>query len=456
MSIRKMWLLALMLIAVFSVTFNALVLSTLTDKFFKEYMTENHKNHMTQIVFDSTKFLTEGSSSETTISVKFEMHLVDPITRIRLYNAKNILVLDISATNNMRNHSMMGRKMMNSMMNAQFEEIENIELIENGRFIGQLNITKYSSIENSIQARMFKASLISNSFYSIVVVLIISLLIGLYISKKMSKALMNTAEMAKNIDLGIDSDLIPTKIIEIKVIQQSLEALIRRLKLKQKSRTILIDELVHQARTPLTILKTHLEGFSDGIIEMTPKEIGICENQINNMTAIISNMSNMIDAEKDFDGINLEKFDFNLLINQIVAGLKVQFEQKKIRLQLHANEKVILYSDKYKLSQAIYNVLTNAYKFTKKNGHVKIHSVVYPEKLVVYIDDTGIGIPQKNLDRIFEAYYRANESIDTSGEGIGLYIAKENLVKIHGSIQVKSKVGVGTSFMITVPLDIST
>jgi len=107
------------------------------------------------------------------------------------------------------------------------------------------------------------------------------------------------------------------------------------------------------------------------------------------------------------------------------------------------------------LSQAIYNVLTNAYKFTRDNGYVKISYNMDSEDLVIRIDDNGIGIAKEELDRIFEAYYRSSTTTDFSGDGIGLYIAKENLHKIHGTIQVSSNLNVGSSFVITIPKNIS-
>jgi signal transduction histidine kinase len=131
----------------------------------------------------------------------------------------------------------------------------------------------------------------------------------------MSRDLMRTEKMAQGISLGEDIKLTDAKISEIRTIQQSLEELNTRLKLKSKSRKVLTDELVHQTRTPLTVLKTHLEGFSDGLIDMTADEVSVCENQIENLTAIISNMSSMIDAEKDFDPVTCEEFELGSLLN---------------------------------------------------------------------------------------------------------------------------------------------
>lgn len=456
MTIRKMWLFLLILMAVISVLINSIVLSALTDRYFKGYLSDNYETHLVQVRTFSKNVLQDDALSSGQLAMEMETHLVDPITRIKLYNMDGTLVVDVSVDD----HTMMGGGMMGNMRNFRYDdsdgEIDSVEIFDGDTLIGQLNITRYSSIEDSIATRMFKASLYANSLYSIAIVLVIALLIGIFVSKKMSKDLTGTAKMAQNISLGVDTDIAETKISEIRTIQQSLQTLKTRLKLKNKSRKVLIDELVHQTRTPLTVLKTHLEGFADNIIEMTPKEIKICEEQIENITAIISNMSNMIDAQKDFDTVTFEDVEASALLKQIVGGLKAQFDKKKIDLQLSVKEKTIIKTDRYKLSQAIYNVLTNAYKYTPELGAVKISCDTDADSFSISIEDNGNSISENDLPRIFEAYYRGSAAVQTNGEGLGLYLAKESLQKIGGEITVTSKAGVGSKFVITIPKNVDT
>ncbi|MBK5262028.1 MAG: ATP-binding protein, partial [Peptostreptococcaceae bacterium] len=108
-------------------------------------------------------------------------------------------------------------------------------------------------------------------------------------------------------------------------------------------------------------------------------------------------------------------------------------------------------TDKYKLSQAIYNILTNAYKYTNPGGNVRISYIVNEGNLILKIQDTGIGIKEEDLEKIFTAYYRSAAAA-TKGEGIGLYIAKENIERLNGTISVTSKKNAGSTFIIKVPL----
>jgi len=451
MTIKKQWLLVLILIAIFSVLVNSFVLSILTNQYFKDYIKENYQAHFDQIVEYSTTTLKEKDFSVNQMKIELETHLVDPITRIKVYDKDGILIADVSSDTQTVNGKGMMNGMMSRMKESQSEEVDHAEISDGNEVIGQINITKYSSAENSTAAWMFQSSLIKNSLYSIGIVLTFAIIIGILVSRKMSKDLINTANMAQNIDIGNDTPNFHSKVKEIRVIQQSLELSRTRLKLKQKSRKALIDQLIHQTRTPLTILRTHLEGIEDGVIDMTPEEIRTCENQIENITSIITNMSGMIDAEKQDDVIHVEEFEFNQLMKLIVNGLRMQFEKKKISLKFNEQQKVIISTDKYKLSQAIYNILTNAYKFTEPNGRVFLYYQLSSENIILTIEDDGPGISEEEQTKIFNAYYKGDTNVNTVGEGIGLYVAKENLTSINSSITVDSKLNKGSKFIIVIP-----
>ncbi len=458
MTVKRQWLFVLIIIAVISVVINTFVLSNLTNQYFKDYMKDNYDQHFNQVVEYLTETLKDKNYSSSQISIDLETHLVDPITRIKVYDLNGNLISDVStdAQSYVGNSSMNGMMsgMMGNRINSQSEEVDHAQITDNGKVIGQVNITKYSSAENSATIWAFQYSLLENSIISIVIVLIVAIGIGVLVSRRMSRDLIHTSEMAQNLDIGKDTLVLESRVKEIQVIQQSLESLKTRLNLKQKSRKTLIDELVHQTRTPLTILRTHLEGMEDGVLEFGPEEIQVCENQIDNITAIITNMSNMIDAEGPETALKIEEFELNQLIRQIMNGLKAQFEKKNIDLSFVPQDKVLIKTDKYRLSQTVYNLLTNAYKFTKQYGSVRIAYHINQEVIVLSIEDNGAGIDKKDWDKIFQAYYKSDKSSGLSGDGLGLYIAKENMASIHGTIEVESELDKGSKFILTFPKEI--
>ena len=450
MTIRKQWMLALVVSAALSVIVNSLVLNIRINRYFVDYSAENYNTHVLQVVQFSTDALSADEYTTQQLEMQLTSHLSDPITRIRLYRTDGELLSDVSVSRTMM--GMMRSGTAARMMGSSAEEIDSIDIQKDGVLLGKLMITRYSSIGSSIATRQFAFSLITNSLLSFGIVFALTLVLGYFLSKRMSKDLIQTAEQAVTIDLGQEIRYPKSRVLEISTIQDSLETLQARLKLKQTSRKKRIDELVHQTRTPLTILRTHLEGFQDGIIRFTPEEVKTCETQIDNLSSIITNMSGLIDAEKDVGELHMTNVDLSVLVRQIVAGLKAQFDQKSVELAALNHNKITVHTDPYLLSQAVYNLLTNAYKFTPSGGRVTIAYEVIDRALVISVRDTGVGIPVEEQARVFEAYYRGKNAVHTSGEGIGLYLVKENLRQIGGKIELESVPGKGSTFRISIPV----
>ena len=475
MTMKRQWMKVLILAAVLSVSINSLILSSLINRYFVDYTMSNYEKHYSQIVALSKKALTETNQTNQELTLQMETHLSDPITGIRLYDSTGRLLADVSSDSDgagMMNGSgkwfpsetekkgwmsgMMHSSWMNSRIKASAQEVDSVALSDAGVYLGKLEITRYNSFGNSLETNMFKVALIANSALSFGIVLLIMIIVGAVVSKRMSRELTDTASYATNMDLGDPIKYNMSKVKEIRVIQQSLLTLQTNLKLKQTSRKKLVDELVHQSRTPLTILKTHLEGFQDGILSMTPEEIKTCEDQINNLESIIANMSGMIDAGKEIDIVKAEEFELDQMLKQIVGGLKAQFDKKELDLSVLSHQRITLNTDKYKLSQCIYNILTNAYKYTMSGGKVSIaYESDEENNIIITIEDTGSGIGYEDKQHLFDAYFRGSSSNNIPGEGIGLYVAKENLLKINGTIDVVSEIGKGSRFIIKLPKKIT-
>lgn len=448
MSVTKQWMLVLILTAVISVAIHSLVLSTLINRYYASSSEDNYREHVSQLVEFSEKILTEITYSEEQLEIHFDTHLTDSISRIRLYDTDGYLLADVRSADD-QIPDMMNRGMMRSMIGSLTEETEAIDIISNSRIVGQLLITKTSSFGRTMSSRMFTVSLIGNSLISFVLVLIFISVLGIFVSRKMSRDLKLTAKQAANIGLNDQKASVTSHINEIRTIQHSLEELQMRLKLRQTSRKKLIDELVHQTRTPLTILSSHLEGLSDGVLQFSPDEMIICESQIENLTAMIRNISNMIDADKDIEQLHIEQIEIRQLLKQITDGLRVQFLNKNVQLKLPDKEKIVLKTDRHKLSQAIYNLLTNAYKFSAPGDQVTIDYQQVADSLTISVKDTGAGIHEEDLNRIFDPYFRGKNAGSITGEGIGLYIAKENVQQLGGQISVQSHPGEGSIFSIS-------
>ncbi|MDK2808380.1 MAG: hypothetical protein PWP24_1115 [Clostridiales bacterium] len=454
MTIRKKWILTLALIAIISIVVNTIVLSILTSQYFNRYLDETYRKTCDEIVGYITKQLTSTQEGEQIPTLSLDSYLGDVIMNIKVYDNNGGLITQATNAYWGTGGNGHGMGMMRGMLNnrdTRYGVTESFPMQGEKGTIGAVTITRYSNSANSYAARMFQSSLFQNSALSIAIVMVMVFFLGFFMSKRISRDLIRTADAAQNIDLGKENQIQYSTTKEIRRIQQSLESLESRLKLKRKARQALVDEMVHQTRTPLTILKMHLEGVEDGIIDLRKEEISVCKNQIDNLSDIIMNISGLIEDGGNTSAPVLEEFVLYPFIKQITNGMRAQFEKKGIDFQLHSKDEITITSDRYRLGQAIYNILTNAYKFTPEKGVVSVHYYQKEKWIVIEIADSGCGISDEDTQKIFQAYYKKNTSTGNGGDGIGLYVAKENIESLHGKIEVNTRLNQGSKFSIFIP-----
>ena len=140
------------------------------------------------------------------------------------------------------------------------------------------------------------------------------------------------------------------------------------------------------------------------------------------------------------------------MFGEIVAELQFAPDWDKVNFQLNLPEGLIIRADETRLKMVFSNIISNSIKYRNKNikkSWIKIQANVVSEQVEIEIEDNGIGIDKELHSRIFEMFFRANNQF--SGSGLGLYIARETLTKLSGTITLNSIIGKGTTFTITLP-----
>lgn len=442
MTIKKQLIIIIISMIFFTVIINSFLSTRYIDNYFKGYVTDQYEDEVEKIKNYAINFL----NNDITQKSKEELaNFMDEfIVRISIQNKSGEEVVLVYDRMFFMHNGMMG--------NETNTEEDYYDLVYDAKKVGALKITRTASVQNSQAVKLFKNALILATVISGSIVLILAVCITAIVSTKITKDLRDTAKFAKEIETKSEQRINYSKVIEISGIQTSLENLASRLKMQKKVRQEKVDQLSHEARTPLTILKAHCEGTLDGVVEMDANRLESCLNEINNLSGIMSNINNVIEYNNEVVNINNETFDLMDELKKIIRGLKIQYEQKGIGLNLKGPLNMEITTDKALISQTIYNLLTNAYKFTIAKGQVVIEiDNSSQDSLYIYVQDNGIGINEKDMERIFEPYYRGSETNNIQGDGLGLYISKTNIEAIGGTIQVKSSEKEGTRFVIQIP-----
>lgn len=228
----------------------------------------------------------------------------------------------------------------------------------------------------------------------------------------------------------------------------------RRTELEKKKNEF-ISLASHELKTPITTLSIYTE--------MLLKEISLKTGKGANSTVMkmrneVTEMKNLINDLLDVTRIQLKKFElqketFNLsqLIRQTTE--EIQLLTKKHRIIFRGDKNLLIVADRQRIWQVITNLLNNAVKYSPKGGRVFVSVSRKKTRAVISVKDEGIGISKKNLQHIFDRYFREGDNENQiAGLGLGLYLSREIIDLHHGHIRVKSVQGKGTTFLCTLPL----
>jgi signal transduction histidine kinase len=189
-------------------------------------------------------------------------------------------------------------------------------------------------------------------------------------------------------------------------------------------------------------------------LEMTEKKglelVGMMEERVKKLDDVISDILNLSKSKNAT--VKMEMISFDQLIDDVVADLKFAKNAHSIRLIYDRSPQNTIVSDVGLLKTVIGNLFSNSVKYhriTQQDPFIKVLFRIQNKSVIIELEDNGQGIRAESVSRIFDMFYRA--STESNGTGLGLYIVKEALNKLNGRIEVRSKVNVGTTFVITLP-----
>jgi signal transduction histidine kinase len=445
LTIKKQLIVTIVGIIFFAIVANSILSSLYIDSYFKDYLIEQHEEKVEKIKKEALEILMEEDITTINYEDSIENFLDNLIGEISILDYSGEVIVSVEDKMfNMHNNMM--------MRNITSAEEDYYDLTFEGKSMGTLIITRTGSIQKSYSVMSFKRALILATLTSGILVLISGIGVIIFISSKITKDLRATAVFSKEIQMLSDNNIKHSKIIEIRDIQISLENQVAKLKMQKKVRQERVDKLSHEARTPLTILKTHCEGALDEVVEMDSNRLESCLNEINNLSSLLANINDVVEYSNDTIKVHYEDFDLTEELKKIVKGLRLQYERKGIELNLKSDFNKKINTDRALLSQSIYNLLTNAYKFTDAGGAVSIEVKISEQNQIsLFVHDNGVGIPEEDINKIFEPYFRSLNSKGIQGEGLGLYIAKTNIEALGGTLSIRSKKEKGTSCVIELP-----
>lgn len=222
-----------------------------------------------------------------------------------------------------------------------------------------------------------------------------------------------------------------------------------------QSKLRFFTNISHEFRTPLTLIVSQLEMLmerSDIQPLVYSKLVNIHRNTLR-MKRLITELLDFRKQEQGYEQFKFSKQDIYSFLDEIYLSFKEYARAKHINLEfIHKDNCQEVWFDVVQLEKVIYNLLSNAFKYTSLEGTISLSVQEYENTLVILISDTGVGIAEESLDKIFDRFYQVDSMDNQKGTGIGLALAKSIIEAHKGKISVRSTEGKGTTFVVELPL----
>ncbi|MBU4216593.1 PAS domain-containing sensor histidine kinase [Candidatus Parcubacteria bacterium] len=248
--------------------------------------------------------------------------------------------------------------------------------------------------------------------------------------------------------------------IKVKKRTEELNQANKELKREIKLKSNFISDASHELRTPLTIIQGNIDLEVHELKSKNkkiPELYEIIQKELTRMTGILNDLTDLTNSDAKTEKIEQEIVSLNIITKTAVRSLDILAKQKNIKLELAKNNPNInIIGDEQKLEKLLLNIIRNATKYTDVGGWIKVHLEEKNKIAKIIVEDNGIGVPPEDLPYIFERFYRVDKarSRQEGGTGLGLSICKWIAEAHGGNIQVESQEGVGTKFILELPITI--
>jgi signal transduction histidine kinase len=244
----------------------------------------------------------------------------------------------------------------------------------------------------------------------------------------------------------------PGDSLELTALADNVNALAAELEETEARRLQLIGDVAHELRTPLQTIEGSMEALMDGVIEPTDEVFAAIADGAARLKRLASDLSALSKTQEGSYRLDLHPLDLVAVLRDVVDLLGHQFVAAGVQLQVETASPVTVHADADRLTQILINVIGNSLAYTPEGGTVTVSLPRERDHAVVRIADTGRGLTETDLVRVFERFYRVDDQA-SPGTGVGLTIAR-SLARAHGGDITASSpgLGMGAAFEVILPL----
>ncbi len=321
-----------------------------------------------------------------------------------------------------------------------------------GEIIGVL---AFSSSAADIGALMGKTNNVILSVYIIMIVTAIAAI--LLLCNMVVRPFKQMGDSIRKVGSGLQTGMDQPRCKETTEIVSAFNVLLDHMNQQDQLRAQFVSNVSHELKTPITsmrVLADSLLSMPDAPIELYQDFMKDISSEIDREAKIISDLLELVKMDNSAEKLNIQMVAINDWLKDILHRLAPIAKKQNVDMVMESFRDVTAGIDPSKLSLAVSNLVENAVKYNVDKGYVHVSLNADHKDFFIKVEDNGVGIPESDLDKIFDRFYRVDKarSRDAGGTGLGLAITK-SVVQMHkGDIKVYSKAGEGTTFSVRIPL----
>lgn len=244
---------------------------------------------------------------------------------------------------------------------------------------------------------------------------------------------------------------------EMAALADTFNTMSEKLENLDRKRSEFVSNASHELKTPLSSMKILIESllYQDGVDETIYKEfLGDINKEIDRLNEIITGLLMLAKTDSETEALHLDKILLSELVYKSVTALKPIASEKGVTLSYTVSNDLVIICDAVKVMQAVMNIVENAVKYTDSGGNVWVALQKSGQNAAIAVKDNGCGIPEDEIEHLFDRFYRVDKARarGTGGSGLGLHIAKKIALLHGGSIDVQSEEGKGSVFTLYLPI----
>ena len=321
-------------------------------------------------------------------------------------------------------------------------------------------------IDNKATVQSLNNDLARIILQAMVIGLMISVLMSLLLAKTLVTPLQELTHAAESVAGGdFDQKVDNPSRDEIGVLTQTfndmagtLEDTLDNLKKSEQMRKEFVANVSHELRTPITSVKSYSETLLDDPsmdLEMRKKFLNVIVNESDRMSKIVQDLLTLSRFDAGSIEFEFTTFSFEKSVKDVYSAMRLEAQNHRHEFTLEFMSPMPdIVGDRGRIEQVLMNMVSNAIKYTKDGGRIKMTAGLKDGKVWCAVRDNGIGIPKQDVEHVFDRFYRVDKarSRESGGTGLGLSIANEIVLRHDGSLTLDSKVGRGTVITVTLPV----